>query len=194
MRSAGSGGMRGSSCSRASLTVAPESPSARHATGRPVRRASARAVVAATDSSPRASPTPHTVDSPMASSRIGFPHLAPTRGRAVSPAAGRARDGASRTLGHRGQRPRSPTCATEETGRRLPRMPSSDALRRSGSWRPLVGMTHPTGRRLMQWSTRLNIPGLRDTPKTLRRTPGSASACRGVAPHSSSTNKRFVLS
>ena len=57
-RSAGSGAMRGRSCLHASRTVAPESPSARHATGRPVRRASDRAVVAATVSSPLASPTP----------------------------------------------------------------------------------------------------------------------------------------
>ena len=55
-RSAGSHAIRGSSCARASLTVAPGIPSPRQATGRPVRRASARAVVAATASSPCVEP------------------------------------------------------------------------------------------------------------------------------------------
>jgi hypothetical protein len=72
-RSAGSDTRRGTSSSIALLTVAPESPTARQATGRPVKRASARAVVADTVSSPRATPTPETEESPIARMRNDGP-------------------------------------------------------------------------------------------------------------------------
>src|SRR3954454_9432161 len=73
MRSAGSGAMLGTSRCKASLTVAPERPHARHAAGRPVWRARARAAPAVTVSSPRERPTPETDDSPIPITRIGLP-------------------------------------------------------------------------------------------------------------------------
>src|SRR3954451_7935803 len=73
MRSAGSGAMLGTSRCKGSLTVAPDTPHARHATGRPVWRARARAVTAVTVSSPRERPTPETDDSPIPTTRIGSP-------------------------------------------------------------------------------------------------------------------------
>jgi hypothetical protein len=65
--------MLGTSRCKASLTVAPDRPHARHAAARPVWRARARAVTAVTVSSPRERPTPETEDSPIPITRIGSP-------------------------------------------------------------------------------------------------------------------------
>ena len=114
MRSASSGAMRGRSCLRASLTVAPESPSARHAIGRPVRRASARAVVAATNSSPLVSPTPHTVEFANSEQPDRFPRAGhqPVMGRSRRRQAGHA----AARRGTLGDHQRQQHKRAEETG------------------------------------------------------------------------------
>src|SRR5262249_50447381 len=72
-RSVGCAPRRGTSRCIATFAVAPDNPSARHATGRPVMRASARAVVAENVSSPRATPMPETAESPIARMRRHLP-------------------------------------------------------------------------------------------------------------------------
>src|SRR6476659_10446412 len=118
MRSAGSGAMLGTSRCKAALTVAPDRPHARHAAGRPVWRARARAVTAVTVSSPRERPTPDTDDSPIPTTRIGSPAPGtfPSWGRFAAGSCGtrrRVAEPCAHASGKRASEPAKPVTTVE---------------------------------------------------------------------------------
>ena len=119
-RSAGSAVRKGTSSSIAIFAVAPDNPVDLQATGRLVKRASARAVVAQTVSSPRATPMPETEESSIANMRSNGP--AP----AINPRCGGCAGGKH---GMR-RRVRTPCTATNGNSASEPRRPAANLARR----------------------------------------------------------------